>query len=99
MIESTQNILIKKMADGILSTESGLVQYAKSKGFLTVQRFLCWILLRCLMSKKQFPLDYADAVKILPGIMPKIIRRIAGLTDKPVIAGGRADNEQKVLIQ
>ena len=38
--------------------------------------------------EKQFPLDYADAIEILPGIMPKIIKRFAGLTDKPIIAGG-----------
>jgi glycerol uptake operon antiterminator len=38
--------------------------------------------------EKQLPLEHADAIEILPGLMPKVIRHLAGLTDKPIIAGG-----------
>jgi len=84
------------MADGILSTKVNLVKYAKSRGFITIQRFFVLDSMALLNIEKQFPLDYADAVEILPGLMPKIIRHLAGLTDKPIIAGGLITDKHDV---
>jgi glycerol uptake operon antiterminator len=75
-------------ADGILSTKANLVKHAKSRGLLAVQRFFVLDSLSLLNIEKQFPLDYADAVEILPGVIPKVIRRIVKIINKPVIAGG-----------
>ena len=83
-------------ADGILSIKANLVKYAKSRGLLAVQRFFVLDSMALINVEKQFPLDYADAVEILPGLMPKVIRRLAGLTDKPIIAGGLITDRQDV---
>jgi len=75
-------------SDGILSTKANLVKHAKTHGLLTIQRFFVLDSMALLNIEKQFPIDYADALEILPGLMPKVIRRLAGFTNKPIIAGG-----------
>jgi len=84
------------LADGVLSTKANLVKYAKSRGLIAIQRFFVLDSMALLNVEKQFPLDYADAVEILPGLMPKVIRRLAGLTDKPIIAGGLITDKHDV---
>ena len=86
----------KTQADGILSTKANLVKYAKSQGLLTVQRFFVLDSLALKNIEKQFPLEYADAIEILPGLMPKVITRLAGLIDKPIIAGGLISDREDV---
>jgi glycerol uptake operon antiterminator len=83
-------------ADGILSTKANLVRYAKTQGLLAVQRFFVLDSMALLNIEKQFPLDYADAVEILPGLMPKVISRLAKLTNKPIIAGGLISDQEDV---
>lgn len=83
-------------ADGILSTKANLIKHAKHKGFLTIQRFFVLDSLALLNIEKQFPLEYADAVELLPGIMPKIIKKIVPIAQRPVIAGGLITEEEDV---
>ena len=82
--------------DGILSTKANLIKYAKSQGLLTVQRFFVLDSMALLNIEKQLPLDYTDAIEILPGLMPKVIRRLSGLIDKPIIAGGLISDKEDV---
>jgi len=84
-------------ADGILSTKANLIKYAKGQGLLTVQRFFVLDSMALLNIEKQFPLIYADAIEILPGLMPKVIRRLSGLIDKPIIAGGLISDREDIL--
>jgi glycerol uptake operon antiterminator len=83
-------------ADGILSTKTNLLKRAKSRGLLAVQRFFVLDSMSLLNIEKQFPLDYADAVEILPGVIPKVIRRIVKIINKPVIAGGLVSDAEDV---
>jgi glycerol uptake operon antiterminator len=83
-------------ADGILSTKANLIKHAKNLGFLTVQRFFVLDSMALLNIEKQFPLDYADAMEILPGVMPKVIAKIARITKKPIIAGGLVSDDEDV---
>ncbi|MDR2068878.1 MAG: glycerol-3-phosphate responsive antiterminator [Spirochaetaceae bacterium] len=83
-------------ADGILSTKTNLLKRAKSRGLLAVQRFFVLDSMSLINIEKQFPLDYADAVEILPGVIPKIIRRIVKIINKPVIAGGLVSDTEDV---
>jgi glycerol uptake operon antiterminator len=83
-------------ADGILSTKANLVKHAKSRGLLAIQRFFVLDSMAFINIEKQFPLDCADAVEILPGVMPKVIRRIVKMIDKPVIAGGLIADKEDV---
>jgi glycerol uptake operon antiterminator len=83
-------------ADGILSTKPNLVRHAKALGFLTVQRFFVLDSMALLNIEKQCPLEYADAVEILPGIIPRVIKRIAHIAGKPIIAGGLITDQKDI---
>jgi glycerol uptake operon antiterminator len=52
--------------------------------------------LALLNIEKQFPLDHADAVEILPGLMPKIIKKLVNLSPIPIIAGGLVSDIEDV---
>ena len=83
-------------SDGILSTKPNLIKHAKSRGLLTIQRFFVLDSLSLLSIEKQFPLEYADAIEILPGAMPKVIRKMAGIVKKPIIAGGLISDQEDI---
>ncbi len=84
-------------AAGIISTKPGLIKYAKNKGLFTVQRFfvLDSLSLSNIVAPAQ-PLA-ADAIEILPGVMPKIIKTVCAAVQKPVIAGGLINDKDDVL--
>ena len=46
--------------------------------------------------ERHFSPDAADLIEVLPGLMPKIIRKICISTGKPVIAGGLISDKEDV---
>ena len=42
-------------------------------------------------------MEFADLIEVLPGIMPKIIKHIAGQAAVPVIAGGLISEKEDVM--
>ena len=84
-------------ADGIISTKHSLVRHAKGCGLLTVQRFFVLDSMALFNIGRQLATAEADAVEILPGVMPKVIRKISGSTDKPIIAGGLISDKEDVI--
>jgi len=84
-------------ADGIISTKSNLVKRAKACGLLTVQRFFVLDSIALVNISKQLPLDFADMIEVLPGVMPKIIWRLVEMTGKPVIAGGLISDKEDIV--
>ena len=84
-------------ADGIISTRSNLVRRAKARGMLAVQRFFMLDSIALVNIEKRLSFEAADAVEILPGAMPKVIRRLAAIVRKPVIAGGLISDKEDVL--
>lgn len=96
--ESSVDFLKKTTAlDGIISTKISLIKHAKSIGLFTVMRFFL-IDSRAMENARHCDLNpYADFIEILPGLMPKIIRRISKQTKKPVIAGGLITDKEDVL--
>lgn len=85
-------------ADGVISTKANLVRYAKTCGLLTIQRFFILDSIALQNTRKQMPFDMADAIEILPGIMPKIFREIKKQTSKPIIAGGLISDKEDVIV-
>lgn len=74
--------------DGIITTKSAVARHAKEQGLFVIQRFF-------LLDSKSFETAYktvkqceVDAIEILPGILPEIIRQISKCAKMPVIAGG-----------
>lgn len=84
-------------AEGILSTKPALIRRAKAQGLLAIQRYFVLDSIALQNVEKQFPPEGADAVEILPGIMPKVIRRIASVSTIPLIAGGLISDKEDVM--
>lgn len=83
-------------ADGIISTRMNLLQRAKELGMITIYRVFVIdsIALDSLLSTKNLRVD---AIDVLPGLMPSVIRRIRGCTGMPVLTGGLITEKQEVL--
>ncbi|MDR2757924.1 MAG: glycerol-3-phosphate responsive antiterminator [Spirochaetaceae bacterium] len=58
----------------ILFAKTNLLKHAKFQGTFSGTAFFVLDSISLLNIEKQFPLDHADAVEILPGVIPKIIR-------------------------
>jgi len=83
--------------DGIISTKAGILRRAKALGLFTIQRFFVLDSMALVNIKKQIPFESADAIEILPGAMPKVIKTIAGFTRKPIIASGLINDKEDVM--
>lgn len=87
-------------ADGIISTRPTLVKRAKELGLYTILRFFVLDSL-ALKNVEMVKLKHTDVlpdfIEVLPGVMPKVIRRICKNSKIPVIAGGLITDKEDVL--
>lgn len=83
--------------DGIISTKAVLLRQGKKRGLLTIQRIFLLDSLALLNIQRQLESGDADIVEILPGVMPKIIRKVASNIKKPVIAGGLIEDKEDIM--
>mgnify|MGYP000843807127 FL=1 len=83
-------------ADGVISTHTNLIQYAKSLGLFTVLRafLIDSIALDNLVAAGRIR---PDALDILPGLMPPMIRRVREQTGLPVLTGGLITQKAEIL--
>jgi glycerol uptake operon antiterminator len=81
---------------GILSTRSNLIRVAKEMNLMAIQRI--FLIDRNAVSKgvKVTNQSQPDAVEIMPGVMPRVIREMTNLTPLPIIAGGLIDTHQEI---
>ena len=75
------------VADGVISTKAALTRRARELGLVGIQRFFL-LDSKAMLSVQQFSPSSADLVEVLPGLMPKIITRVAQSTRRPVIRRG-----------
>lgn len=82
--------------DGIISTRVNMLQRAKELGMMTIFRVFVIdsMALDSLLSMKNLR---PDAIDILPGLMPSIIRKVRTSTGIPVLTGGLITEKQEVL--
>lgn len=83
-------------ADGVLSTKVALTRRAKELGLVAIQRFFLLDSMAISNIEKHLSPDCSDLIEILPGLMPKIIRRVCGISGKPVITGGLITDKEDV---
>ncbi|WP_130808216.1 glycerol-3-phosphate responsive antiterminator [Senegalia massiliensis] len=74
--------------DGIITTKSNLVKYAKNIGLFAIQRLFLIDSLSLDTGIKAIKSIRPNAVEILPGVMPKITKIIHEKTNIPIITGG-----------
>lgn len=84
------------LADGLLSTKATMTRRAKELGLVAVQRFFLLDSMAISNIEKHLAPECSDLIEVLPGLMPKVIRRVCAVTDKPVIAGGLITDKEDV---
>ena len=84
-------------ADGIISTKQHMIKAAKELGFITIQRAFLLDSMALDNVVRRLANEEADFVEILPGMMPKIIRKLVALSPVPVIAGGMLCDKEDVI--
>lgn len=88
--------LTKCGVDGIITTKSNLIRYAKEQGLVAIQR--------CFALDSRGLESIAEALRntsphlmeIMPGVIPKVITRFAK-SSIPVIAGGLLQTKTEVM--
>ncbi len=74
--------------DGVISTRQNLIKLAREEGLLTVQRFFALDSRSVETIVESVKSTKADMIEVMPGVVPKVIRRLCTLVDTPIIAGG-----------
>lgn len=84
-------------ADGVISTKPAVIKAAREQGLMTIHR--CFLLDSKSLDSflKQVSSIGADCVEVLPGAMPKVIKRVVAATKIPVIAGGLINDKEDAI--
>lgn len=85
------------LADGIISTKPMLVKRGKELGFISIQRTFVIDSMALATLKKQISVFKPDAIEIMPGIMPKILKEVRRYADTAIIAGGLLSDKKDVI--
>ena len=83
---SAEYIASRTEADGIISTHPNLIRRSRELGLLTIQRFFMLDSLSFANVLRQS--SNADAVDVLPGAIPSVIRHLVQEVHQPLIASG-----------
>lgn len=84
-------------ADGIITTKHNVVAFAKKRNVSVIQRFFVLDSFSFKNTIMHIRENKPDAVEVLPGVMPKIIKRICNLVNIPVITGGLIDEKEDII--
>ena len=84
-------------ADGIISTKPALIKRARELSLYTTLRVFVLDSMAFENIEHQMAVARPDIIEILPGLMPKVIRRVCRLVRVPVIAGGLISDKEDVM--
>lgn len=87
----------KMKPDGIITTKSNLIKKAKSMNICAIQRLFLLDSLSLDTGIHSIYSTKPDAIEVMPGLMPKITKRIHNQTRTPVIAGGLISDKHDVI--
>ncbi len=82
--------------DGIISTRANMIRIAKECNLLTVQRFFIVDSQSVGTIAENLRSSKTDFIEVLPGVVPKIIKRLKTVIDVPIIAGGLIDSQDEI---
>ncbi len=66
---------------GVISTKPQVIKYAKAYDLLAIKHLG----------------DACDAIEILPGVIPKVIEKLAEKSNKPIVAGGLIESKEEII--
>lgn len=84
-------------ADGIISTKPSLIRRARERSLYSALRVFALDSMALENLAGQAAAARPDVIEILPGLMPKVIRRVCGMVHVPVIAGGLISEKEDVM--
>ena len=84
-------------ADGIISTKPALIRQARELGMFTVMRFFAIDSMAFDNIRRQSEAVRPDVIEVLPGLMPRVIKRICQESRIPVIAGGLITEREDIM--
>ncbi len=84
-------------ADGIISTHSAVIKRAKCLGLSTVMRFFVIDSMAYDSMERAARELSPDMIEMLPGVMPKVAKRIVAFSRVPVIASGLITDKEDVM--
>lgn len=84
-------------ADGIISTKPTLIRQARELGMFTVMRFFAIDSMAFDNIRRQSEAVRPDVIEVLPGLMPRVIKRICQESRIPVIAGGLITEREDIM--
>ena len=97
---SVEFIARQTRADGIITTKPALVRRAKELGIFAVLRFFVIdsLALKNIENlEMQCGTSRPDFIEVIPGVMPKVLGRIAKVSRIPMIAGGLITEKEDVI--
>lgn len=83
--------------DGIITTKHNMVSFARKNNISVIQRYFILDSFSFKNTIAHIRENKPDAIEILPGLMPKIIKRICNLVNLPVITGGLIEDKEDVM--
>jgi glycerol uptake operon antiterminator len=86
----------KTSFQGIVTTKSSLIKMAKELGLYTVFRIFIFDSLSLNNAKRHIS-NECDAMEILPGVIPKVIKSLSLKYQKPIIVGGLVETKEEIL--
>ncbi len=81
--------------DGIISTRANLIKFAKEEELFAVQRFFILDSRSVEAIAETVKTSKADMIEVMPGVVPKIIRRLKEKLTVPIIAGGLIETNEE----
>jgi glycerol uptake operon antiterminator len=81
---------------GIISTKSHLVKHAKKNGMLAIQRIFLIDTSALENGIQNIEQSGPDAVEIMPGLIPRVIKELRTRVSLPIIAGGLIQEHSEI---
>lgn len=81
---------------GVISTKPQVIKYAKAYDLLAIQRVFIFDTLSLNNAIKHLG-ETCDAIEILPGVIPKVIEKLAEKSNKPIVAGGLIESKEEII--
>ncbi len=94
--ESGIRFLGRVGVDGVISAKVGIIKLAREQGLHTVQRFFIVDSHSISTTVDAVKSAKPEMIEIMPGTLCKVIERIKGSVDIPIIAGGLIETETEV---
>ncbi|QUI22688.1 glycerol-3-phosphate responsive antiterminator [Vallitalea pronyensis] len=83
--------------DGIISTRSNHIKYAKEIGLFTIQRFFLIDSKSYETTVKTVKSVKPDMIEVMPGVLPHTIEKLTKQLSVPIIAGGLIEVKEDII--